>query len=596
MLDIDQMLSYPLDAPLILRKRKKLKRLLLERERSGEPLKIAVLGGSTTDEFVHLLEIFLLSQGIGAVFYQCDFGLFYEEAVFDNEPLQAFKPDLIYVHTTVVNVANEVFDEARDRWLAVWDGLAKYGCTVIQNNFELPWERPLGNLDGTNEGGKTYLVRALNAFFAEEAQRRTGLVVHDVNYVAAQVGLDRWVDRRLWFSAKYAMSYEALVFVAFSLSNVIRSVLGRSKKCLVLDLDNTCWGGVIGDDGLEGILLGPDSPEGEAFQALQTYAKALSERGIALAVSSKNDEANAREGFDHPDAILNAEDFAAFQANWDPKHENILEICKQINLSPDALVFLDDNRMERDLVSSQLPDVAVPSAVDDVVDYVDAIDKGGFFEMHLLSEDDLKRAAAYQENVQRTKTQHAFTDYSDYLESLEMVAEIGPFQEVYLDRITQLTNKTNQFNLTTRRYQQDELTGFLGDTERYVTLYGRLKDRFGDNGLVSVVVGELQDDNRLHIFLWLMSCRVLKRGMEAAMFEVLLATAKERGVREIVGEYKRSEKNEMVAEMYGGLGFSLAEEMEEGSLWRFVVDADCPLSIPRMQLNPKNQKASPDGS
>jgi FkbH-like protein len=571
--DLDKILAHPLDTASILRKRKKLTRLLNE-QAEGFPVKrIAILGGSTTDEFQNLLELFLLHAGFKATFYTSEFGLYFEEAAFENPALAAFKPELIYLHTTVKNLNRQPgIDAESQRWEQIWSGLKAYACPIVQNNFDFPGERPLGNLDGILPEGQTHFVRAMNQRFAEHAQGLPELVIQDIHYLSSRIGLDRWIDRKLWYAYKYAVSYEGMVHLGFHLAGIIRGIFGQSKKGLVLDLDNTCWGGVIGEDGLDGIHLGEDDTLGEAHRDLQAYAKALSERGIALAVASKNDEANAREGFTHPDTVLTQKDFAAFLANWDPKHENILAISQQLNLSPDAFVFLDDNAMERDLVSTQLPMVDVPDAGDDIATYIDHLDRNGYFEVSSLSEEDTQRGAYYQANQARSELAEAFTDLDAYLASLDMVAEIDHWQDVYLDRITQLTNKTNQFNLTTQRFNREEIAAIAIDTDD-LTLYGRLKDTFGDNGLVSVVAGRIVRDE-LHVFLWLMSCRVLKRGMEFAMRDALIEQAQARGLKKIIGEYRESAKNQRVENLYADLGFHHLEKRDDGATWVYDLEGE----------------------
>ncbi|HTB33411.1 MAG TPA: HAD-IIIC family phosphatase, partial [bacterium] len=326
------------------------------------------------------------------------------------------------------------------------------------------------------------------------------------------------------------------------------------------------WGGVIGDDGVCGIQLGQETPQGEAHTALQDYARQLRQRGVILAVASKNEPANAQEGFTHPDTVLKLDDFASFKANWDPKHENLIAMAAELSLGLDALVFVDDNPAERAIVRQGAPGVAVPELGDDPSTYPVVLDRAGYFETVALTDDDLKRAGQYAANAQRDLSRAGFKDYGGFLDSLEMEAEIRPFSELYLDRITQLTNKSNQFNLTTRRYTETEMRAVMADPTK-VALVGRLKDRYGDNGLVSVVIGEV-DGGDLRLALWLMSCRVLKRGMEDAMANAVEAAGRERGLRRLVGEYLPTAKNGMVRDLYGRLGFTRESEDAAGrSIW-----------------------------
>lgn len=292
-----------------------------------------------------------------------------------------------------------------------------------------------------------------------------------------------------------------------------------------------------------------------------------------MAVCSKNDEGNAREGLTHPDCLLHIEDFSAFLANWEPKHENIRTISKMLNIGIDSLVFADDNPVERDIVQSQEPSVAVPVFGSNVAKYINIIDKAGYFEAVTLSSDDLQRSSYYAENIEREEHQGTFSNYDDFLLSLEMKAEIKPFSPIYIDRITQLINKTNQFNLTTRRYTQVEVENIAND-KNHITLYGRLYDKYGDNGVISIMIGEIRK-REIHIDLWLMSCRVLKRGMEDVMFNHFVEMAQINNVQTLFGYYYPTPKNGMVSKLFEQMGFKKIEETDSGNTtWRFDITKD----------------------
>ena len=550
-------LDIPIDPQHILRKKKSLKRLLTQK---GGLLKkrIAILGGSTTAEIRDILEIFLLEGGIEPEFYESEYNQYYQELAFDNDPLKRFAPDVIFIHTTGVNIQNfpsladtreDVKKKLDDELVAykhLWGrASAIYSCPIIQNNFENPFLRPLGNLDFSDYRGKTSYVRALNERIAAHAQENPNFYVHDIHHLSAWLGLERWFNRKDWYSYKYALAFECIPAFAQSLSAIIKAIFGKTKKALVLDLDNTLWGGVIGDDGADQIKIGNDTAIGEAHWELQAYLRQLRDRGILLTVSSKNDFQNAREGFNHPHTVLKFEDFAAFQANWEPKSENIKTIANQVNIGIDSLVFLDDNPSERELVKQQVPQVTVPDMGDDIVKYAAILDRSGLFEPISISNEDLNRARYYEANATRNELQSQFLDYGKYLLSLEMSAKILPLELKNLDRITQLTNKTNQFNLTTRRYTNAEIEAIAQDPSM-IGLIGQLKDKFGDNGLISVVIAARRG-HQVEIHLWLMSCRVLKRGMELAMFDELVARSRRDGATEIVGKYLPTKKNGMTS-------------------------------------------------
>jgi FkbH-like protein len=549
----------------LLMKRKSLRRQL--RAQPGlHPVRIAVLGGSTTSAIVDLLEILVLLGGLDPTFHESEYGRFYDDPVHDPQSLIAFGPDVVYIHTSCHNVpplspgttGPELEAQVRSqlaRFRAIWDAIDQnLGCQVVQNNFELPPYALLGNMDATASGGYSRFLMCLNERFAEEAMQRPKLLIQDIHGISARIGLDNWFDWDRFFSYKILLKPAANYAVALSLNALIRSTYGKSRKVLVLDLDNTLWGGVIGDDGVDKIQIGRETPVAEAYTAFQEYCLALRSRGILLAVCSKNMEEIARTGFEHPSSVLRLEHISCFKANWSPKHENLLEIAKALNVGTDSLVFVDDNPAERAIVEAQLPEVAVPDVGSEVSRFASIIDAGRYFEPTGLSKEDLARAALYAANAERVRSEARFADYGEYLDSLEMIAEIETFKPVYLERIAQLTNKTNQYNLTTRRYTLAEIEA-LSTSPTHICLYGKLADRFGDNGLISIVLGSQHADT-LHLDLWLMSCRVLKRDMEFAMLDAVVHQAAEKGIRLLVGTYVPSKKNAMVADHYERMGFT----------------------------------------
>jgi FkbH-like protein len=573
-------LEHPLNIDKILRKKKSIKKELLNKQNLVER-KIAILGGSTTSEIKNILELFLLDSGIKPNFYESEYNKYYEDACFGNDELDDFNPDIVYIHTTNKNIIKypefedseeEVFaliTNETERYNSIWSALSKYNCPLIQNNFDYSINRSLGNLDFYDVHGKTFFINQLNNKFSEQARQIKNLYINDINYLSSYLGLNNWFDQSLWYQAKYALSMDSIPELAFNISKIINSILGNAKKCLVLDLDNTCWGGVIGDDGIDGISIGVETAIAEAYTSFQKYIKELNQRGIILAVSSKNDFQNAKDGFDHPDSILKFKDFTSFKSNWNPKHQNILDIAKEINIGTDSLVFIDDNPVERDLVASQIPNVSVPNIGNDISNYIDHIDRNDYFEPISLSNDDINRNKYYDGNKKRLKEQSIFKSYDDFLVSLEMVAEIESFSSVYLKRITQLTNKTNQFNLTSQRYNDSEIED-VAMSDKYIKIYGKLKDKYGDNGLIAISIGIIKD-NQCHIDLWLMSCRVIKRDMEFAMIDEFVRLCKEKGVEEIVGYYYQSAKNNMVSDLYEKFGFKLSDTNGNDTIWRLDI-------------------------
>jgi len=569
-------LEYPFDADLILSQKKRLKRELLSLNAPLLEKKIAILGGSTTDDIKLVLELFLLNYGIKPVFYESEYNRFYEDAIFENPQLQEFKPDIIYIHTTNRNLlhqphmgqpVSEIYDFLETdygRYQSIWEKLKiQYRCPIIQNNFEYPYYRLLGNKDASDIHGFVNYITRLNMKFYEYAQCHDNFYINDINWISADYGLERWSDQFYWYMYKYALAVPAIPYLSFNVANIIKSIFGKNKKGFVLDLDNTLWGGVIGDDGVEHIELGPEEAGGLVFTEVQRYIKSHKKLGVILNIDSKNDYENALVGLAHPDSELKKEDFVVIKANWNPKDENFREIAEELNLLPESLVFVDDNPAEREIVCAQIEGV---SALDigRPEQYISRLSRAGYFEITNFSEDDAKRSTMYQENAKRTQLQKTFANYEDYLRSLEMKATIKPFDPTYMVRIAQLTNKSNQFNLTTRRYSVSEIEQVAANKEKYITLYGKLEDKFGDNGVVSVVISE-RKGKRLDIILWLMSCRVLKRDMEFAMMDTLVAKAQKTGVDVIHGFYYPTNKNKMVQNFYELQGFHKVNEDECGN-------------------------------
>lgn len=575
-------LDYPFDAELILKKRKSIKRELLAESTHYTEKKIAVLGGSTTYEIINILELFLLNYGIKPLFYESEYNKFYEDGMFPNPKLEEFAPDIIYIHTSNKNITtypspedsrqnvNEKLFSLLDRFHALWEHLSEtYHCPLIQNNFDLPFYRLMGNKDATDYRGRVNFINRLNLAFADYAETHKNFYIHDINYTAADYGLKKWSDPFYWNMYKYAMCVPAIPYVSFQVANIIKAILGKNKKVLNLDLDNTLWGGVIGDDGAENIEIGQETSQGQSYQEFQNYIKDLKRLGVLLTVNSKNDMAVAVTGFERPDSILKTSDFVSFKANWESKGQNLIAAARELNLLPESFVFVDDNPAEREIVRQSAPEAAVVE-IDSVEHYIQTIDRSGFFEVVDLSEEDLKRSEMYQADKMRQQVQNSCKDYTEYLKSLEMKGIIREFEPLYLSRIAQLTNKSNQFNLTTRRYNQTEMEEIMSNPN-LITLYGKLEDKFGDNGVVSVVIGR-KESHILHIDLWLMSCRVLKRNMEFAMMDELVNKCKVADICKIRGYYYPTAKNSMVKDFYASQGFSMVSEDERGNtIWEYTI-------------------------
>jgi FkbH-like protein len=501
-----------------------------------------------------------------------------------------FRPEVVIVVNTPANLpvwpqpgdsldrVRELVQEVCGYWLGLCARIHEHtGCEVILNNFHPLPSRPLGNLGAKLPWEANSFLRRVNRELGDQASAYVH--INDVEALSGYHGIGQWVDPRYWFHAKQPVSFQCLLSYVRNTVRIIGALFGRMAKCLVVDLDNTLWGGVVGDDGPEGIVIGEGDPVGEAFKAFQAYLSQLKQRGVLLAVCSKNEEANARAPFEQrPEMVLKLSDFVAFKANWRPKPENVREIAAQLNLGTDALVFIDDNPVERDQVRQALPEVKVVDLTEDPADYVRLLDQAGLFEVTGLSTEDQERTRQYHENQLREQCLAAVGDYASYLVSLRQKAVVRPFEPRFLDRITQLINKSNQFNLTTLRLTRSQVEERMLDPDQ-LTAYARLADRFGDNGLISVFCGR-REGNELWIDEWLMSCRVLQRGVEQLLCNYVVEKARSMGITSLWGVYIPTPKNQMVRDHYLTLGFAPTGQQSNGtSHWRLDLGLYQPFKV-----------------
>jgi FkbH-like protein len=439
----------------------------------------------------------------------------------------------------------------------------RFAGILIVQSVACPSERLFGNFDARLKETQRARIDHFNSALIDRLGNSPD-VLFDVAGIAHSVGTQRWFDPVQWYLAKLPFAQQFVPLYADHCARLLGALVGRSRKCLVLDLDNTLWGGVIGDDGLDGIVVGQGSASGEAFLEVQRMALELRERGIVLAISSKNDDRIARAAFrNHPDMLLREEHIAVFQANWNDKATNLQATARALNIGIDSLVLIDDNPAERALVRQLLPEVAVPELGDDPAYYRRVVLAAGYFESTALSAEDRQRAGQYQANFKRVLLQGATKDLEAYLRSLDMVITFGPFDAAGRARITQLINKTNQFNLTTQRYNEAQVEAMETSSDVW-TLQARLADTFGDNGMISVLICRHNGD-RWEIDTWLMSCRVLGRRVEDAVLNEVVEAAARAGVRTLVGLYRPTERNDMVREHYRKLGFIPTEIRSDGA-------------------------------
>lgn len=525
--------------------------------------KIAILGGYSTQMISQLLRVELLKVGIIPTLFEAGYGTL-ESTVYSKDPeLKAFAPDLCFFCVGVEHLGSGSVEEEANRWAALWKETREFlGCEIIQNTFEEPRHLPYGNFELKAQASRLRFVRELNLKLGVLAPSYVHF--NDIDRLASFVGRKAWRDDRLYDMAKFPVSHSHLVTYVKNAAAVISSVYGGGKKCLVLDLDNTLWGGVIGDDGLDGIEIGDGSPAGEAFKRFQVYIRGLKDRGVLLAVCSKNEASIAKEAFrKRAEMVLKLEDFSCFMANWEPKPDNLVRIANELNIGMDSLVFVDDNPVERDAIRQLAHGVTVVDLPSDPAEYATALAEAHLFEPVLFTQEDSQRSAQYQANAQRSQLESAVQDYDQFLASLEMKATIAPFDALHLPRIAQLVNKTNQFNLTTKRYTESNVDDMMKDG-RYFTRYVKLADKFGDNGLISVFIARQTSEAEFEIDTWLMSCRVLKRGVEQLLFHEVAKGLFARGARRLVGDYLPTPKNALVKDLLASLGFQRA-----GSGWVF---------------------------
>jgi FkbH-like protein len=553
---------------------------------AGRVVRLAILGGPTTIQLRQLIELFLASEGIAAEIYEAEYGLFRQEILTPGSGLDAFGPEIVFLATGARDVTRLPPIEADEAavaqfaeteladWMQLWEtAKSRWNATLIQNNFDPAFDRILGHYTLRHPASRENYLGRLNRMLAEVAP---GFVVlHDLNALAAEAGAASWFDPRFYHEFKMPCGAECLPAYAHSVVSLVRSLLGRSKKVLALDLDNTLWGGVVGDLGAGGIKFGQGSGEGEAFLAFQRYAKDLSQRGIVLAVCSKNDLDKAREPFEkRSDMVLRMGDISAFVANWNNKADNLRSIAAQLELGLDSIVFVDDNPAERALVRRFVPQVSVPDLPDDPSGYITAVARHRYFETTSFTREDSARARYYFENSRRKELAAGAPDLESFLASLHMKMKVEPVNDLNIERSTQLVNKSNQFNLTTRRYTLAEVRGLVSNPE-WSTRTFSLRDELGDNGLISVILLRKQGD-ALTIDTWIMSCRVLQRGVEQFTRNELVDLCRREGCVRLLGTYIPTAKNALVVDHYAKLGFVPAGTDGEQTFWELPVEGATP--------------------
>lgn len=528
--------------------------------------KLAILGDCATQHLATAIKGFAYDEGYAIDVFDADYNQIEAQCMDPTAELYAFRPNatLLFMCTEKLherfysesvddreNFANRVFAEIHSYWTYINKNIK---TAILQFNFAEDSDCIFGNYGSKVSGSFIFQLRKLNCLLMEGSQAFRNLILIDLSGIQNQYGRQYSHDRKMYYLAKMPLTTDILPVVAKNVVDVMKALDGKIRKCVVLDLDNTIWGGVIGDDGLEGIQIG-ELGAGHAFVEIQRWLKELKNRGVLLAVCSKNNEDTAKAPFiHHPEMVLRLDDIALFVANWEEKSQNIRMIQHTLNIGMDSMVFLDDNPFERNLVKSRIPEITVPELPEDPADYLNCLLGMNLFETASYSDEDKDRTKQYKEEASRTAMQTQFESYDDFLAQLNMVATAKPFDAFHYPRIAQLTQRSNQFNLRTVRYTEAEVEALAQD-RKYFTLYFTLADSIGDHGLISAVIMERREDQSLFIVNWMMSCRVLKRGMEEFIVNKIIQVARENGFERVVGEYIKTPKNAMVEHIYERLGF-----------------------------------------
>ncbi len=550
---------------------------------------LGVLAGATFDLLAEQIPAAAARHGVAAELILADYAQVMQAAIDPNSSIARARPDVVLVAVDHhwLGLDHDLGDPASRLSAAlaqlrtIVEGIRRNaGAPAILQTVATPPGSLFGSFDRAHSGSLRALIDAFNTGLAELA-RESGSYILDAASLAERIGTDAWFDPVQHFAYKLPFAAECAPAYADLLGRLLGAIRGKARKCLVLDLDNTLWGGVIGDDGMEGIVVGQGNAVGEAHLALQRYAKTLRARGVILAVSSKNEDAAARQPFrDHPDILLSESDIAVFQANWLDKASNLEAIAKTLNIGLDALVLLDDNPAERAQLRAALPMVAVPELPADPSWFAWYLSSAGYFEAVSFSSEDAARSASYAADAARADVKSSSRDLGDYLSSLQMRLACTAFDGVGRARIAQLINKSNQFNLTTRRYTEAEMAALPPDV---FTAQVRLSDRFGDLGMIGVLIARPlshKGESAWDIDSWLMSCRVLGRRVEEAMLAHIAGAAKDAGIRTLIGRYLPTAKNPMVADHYTKLGFTEIAKDSNGASYALDLADYAPPPLP----------------
>lgn len=542
-------------------------------EINEEGTRIAVLGSCAIQYFVKIFRYYMAKEGINCKIYEGEYDGINMDVFDSSSALYQFHPEYIIILPYYTDIKdfpplladnetiNQCLGNETQYYNNIWNQLSTIeNVHILQANFVIPPIRILGNLEYSEDYSKNSFFKKLNEMIVNVKPANVTIV--DLNSLSENVGKYNWFDYSSYFLNKAAVRLDYMPEYVMSFVRQIKALKGYTKKCLVLDLDNTLWGGVVGDEGWQGIQLDPNNAVGEAYRFFQSYCLSLRMRGVILAVCSKNDDSIAKEPFEKNDnMILQLNDISCFVANWENKADNLRKIAHELNIGIDSLVFFDDNPAEREIIRQFLPEVQVINVPDDPALYVLQMEKEQPFDWIQITKEDLKRADSYRGNKQRMQLQESFVDYNEYLQALDMHGGVTVVTQGEVARFAQLINKSNQFNLRTIRYSESDIQSMI-KAKNICCLYGKLSDRYSNYGIISCVILRKEEDT-CFIDTWVMSCRVLKRGVENMMFEQILKTAVDMKCNLIKGEYIKTKKNQMVENFYDSLGFTLINTIKD---------------------------------
>ena len=548
---------------------RELKKLAKE-ELETPKCKVALLGDTATQLLVTAIKGEAVDRGLSLDLYEGEYSQVERQLMDPTSELYEFDADIIVIFQSTHKLGEYHSCLPVDSQLHLSEERLSFVASLCENpsfankkliyfNYPEIEDTVFGSYANKVESSFSYQVRKLNFELMNLSMQYPNLFICDIAGLQNLFGRQFMFAPNVYMTTEMVLSVNALPYVASRVVDIIAAIKGQFKKCLILDLDNTVWGGVIGDDGLEGIELGHGLGIGKAFTEFQMWIKKLKQRGIIICVASKNNEDTAKEPFEkHPDMILKLDDIAVFQANWETKVDNIRTIQSILNIGFDSMVFLDDNPFERNIVRENIPGITVPELPEDPAQYLEYLYSLNLFETASYSNADKDRTKQYQVEAKRVSLSKTFTNEADFLKSLNMVSTVTGFTKFNTPRVAQLSQRSNQFNLRTVRYTEADIESMAQNPE-VIDLSFTLEDKFGDNGLIAVIIMKKQDEETLFVDTWFMSCRVLKRGMENFTLNTMVEYARAKGYKRIIGEYIPTPKNKMVEMHYPNLGFSKIE-------------------------------------